>query len=330
MKISVIMPVYNGEASVGNAIDSILSQTFSDFEFIIINDGSTDNTACVVKRYQEADKRIIFIEQQNCGLTVSLNRAIKLAKGQYVARQDADDISLKERFQCQLELLERQGNIGFVGSNYGLIDKDGRLFDFGYIRSNSQDISRRLKLNNVFCHGSIMFRRKVLEAAGRYRDFFKYAQDYDLYLRLIESSLPGSVNKVLYYRRLLLGSISISKYPLQSAYALLAKKCCEERLAGRDDNLILNDKYLDNLMEHSDSGNLSRVFLESLYCLNDKDVKKSRSLIRGFLFPLSLEKWKIYFLWLFTYLPGFLRDIIFAIRINIRRIKFGLQCGYLK
>lgn len=327
MKISVIMPVFNGQDTVVEAIESILNQTFFDFEFIIINDGSTDNTSELVRHFQARDKRIILLEQQNCGLTASLNRAIQTARGEYIARQDADDVSLPERFKYQLSLLEREKDIGFAGSSYGMIDKSGRLFDFGYIRNSPSDILRRLKAGNIFCHGSIMLRGNVLKEAGGYRAFFKYAQDYDLYLRLIGVSLPGAVNKVLYYRRVLLGSISITKYHLQSAYALLARECYEERLAGKNDASLLNDKCLSSFIRHSGSSNLLFVFLEALYCVRDDNIKKSREIIRDFLLPIRLKKWKFYLLWAFSYFPEFLRRIAFELKTNIRRIKPGFPMG---
>ena len=106
--ISVIMPVFNGEQFLSKAIESILNQTFSDFELIIINDGSTDNTKKIIEKYKAIDKRIIVKNQNNKGLTKSLNIAISITKGEYIARHDADDISLPHRFEKQIFWLKNK------------------------------------------------------------------------------------------------------------------------------------------------------------------------------------------------------------------------------
>ncbi|HAS7841575.1 TPA: glycosyltransferase family 2 protein, partial [Vibrio cholerae] len=115
-KISVVMSVYNGEKYLGEAIDSILKQTFSDFEFIIINDGSTDKTLEIIKSYMKKDDRIVLVSRENKGLIVSLNEGLDLAKGQYIARMDADDISIKSRFEKQIEFLDSNPDIGVCGT----------------------------------------------------------------------------------------------------------------------------------------------------------------------------------------------------------------------
>lgn len=321
MKISVIMSVYNGANTLRESIDSVLKQTFDDFEFIIVNDGSVDDTARIIREYEARDNRIIIIEHDNQGLTDSLNVAIKNARGEYIARQDADDVSLPQRFYHQVRLLDKEHRIGFAGCNYALIDEKGSSFDFGCIRNNPDKIAKILAQRNMFCHGSVLFRREVIKRAGGYRAFFKYAQDYDLYLRLIEFTLPGSVNRELYLRRVLLDSISVRKNALQSAYAALARKCYQERLAKRGDRLILTLESLDKLVDHSGCQDSMIVLLELAYCIKNNDPLKSRILIQPYLFPLALGKWKFYLLWLFSYFPHVLRDIIFALKTNIRRIK---------
>lgn len=321
MKISVIMSVYNCAGTVKESIESVLSQTFRDFEFIIVNDGSIDDTDKIIGVYRELDARIVVIEHKNQGLTRSLNIALGKARGEYIARQDADDVSLPQRFQRQVQFLDAQNRIGFVGCNYGLIDKEGRVFDFGPLEDNPAKIVSRLGKKNFFCHGTVLFRREVLEKVGGYRDFFRYAQDYDLYLRLIEFTLPGSLNKVLYYRRVLLDSISVSKSRLQAAYAELARKSCEERRALRDDSLILKEEALDNLVTKSGLGDSGLYFLEAFYRVKNNDTDRARQIIRPHLFPASLLKCKFYALWIFSYFPGWLRNASLYLKANIRRVK---------
>ncbi len=320
------MAVYNGAETLKESIESVLNQTFKDFEFIIVNDGSTDDTAEIIGIYQKLDPRVVVIEHKNQGLTKSLNIALGKARGEYIARQDADDVSLPQRFQRQVQLLDGQGRIGFVGCNYGLIDSEGCIFDFGPKEDNPDKITRGLARKNFFCHGSVLFRKKALEKAGGYRDFFRYAQDYDLYLRLIEFTMAGSVNKVLYYRRVLLDSISISKSRLQAAYAELARKSYEERRAFRDDTLILKKELLDSLVAKSGLDDSGPGFLEAFFCIKSNYTVRARQIIWPYLFPASLSKCKFYALWFFSYFPLPLRRILFYLKTNIRRIK--LLTGY--
>lgn len=165
-KISVIMPVYNGEKYLHESIDSILQQSFSDFEFIIINDGSTDNSLQIIKSYQ--DIRIVIIDQANQGVAKSLNNGIEIARGKYIARMDADDISYKDRFSIQFKFLEENNNVIVVGSNADIIDKDGNyVYTTTQLRSND-DLKKLLPYKSPFIHPSVMIRADILIKIGFY------------------------------------------------------------------------------------------------------------------------------------------------------------------
>lgn len=176
------MSVYNNANFVSKAIESILNQTFTDFEFIIVDDGCTDDTLEIIKNFAQQDKRIKIIRNRiNIGLTKSLNKAIKRAQGEHIARQDADDISLPQRFERQLTFLERHPNYAFCGG-------------FGEIRFKSQirgkfyeidEIRRNLIIDNCFPHTSVMIRKSILEKYGYYDEKYLYSQDYELWARLI-------------------------------------------------------------------------------------------------------------------------------------------------
>lgn len=324
MKVSVIMSVYNNQDSVSEAIDSILGQTFDDFEFIIINDGSTDATEKAILRYQEKDNRIVIINQENKGLTRSLNIGIENAKGEYIARQDADDVSLPQRLKEQVDFLDKNKEIGFAGSSFEMIDEDGRFVDFVYIKNEPEKIKLRLKDRNIFCHGTIVFRCQLLNGVCGYRDFFRFSQDYDLYLRLIEQTYPGSVNNVLYRKRAALGSISIQKIHLQSAYAQLAKRCYESRLAQKDDSCLLNESYLKEI-DNPLSYDIILPFMQSLYYVKKNNPKEARSVMKSYFFPFSVGKFKLYLLWFFSYFPAPIRDSLFTVKTNLRKIKLALK-----
>ena len=177
--ISVVMPVYNGEPYLREAIESILNQTYSDFEFIIINDGSTDNSWHVIKEYAEKDPRIVPITQENIGLTKSLNNGIQMAKGKYIARQDADDISLCNRLQTQIPWSEDKG-FDLCCSRTWLM-KEGRVSPrIGYYLPKPLVLC----INNPFVHGTYLLRKEAMVDIGGYDESFVYGQDYRLATQL--------------------------------------------------------------------------------------------------------------------------------------------------
>ncbi len=235
-KVSVIMSVYNAEKHVKEAIDSILNQTFSDFEFIIVNDGSTDRTSEILKSY--TDLRLIIVNQANKGVTRSLNKAIEMARGQYIARMDADDISLPQRLQMQVEFLEEHPAVSLVGTSVLQIDEDGKIMAEWSLLTESAQIKKALLTENQFCHGSVMFRRERIEKVGGYREEFERAQDYDLWLRIAEHYEVANLATPLYKWRFTANGISVSRKIAQDQYATLARQCAERRRRGEKEPLI--------------------------------------------------------------------------------------------
>ena len=160
-QVSVIMPVYNAERFLRLAIDSILGQTFSNFEFIIINDGSTDGSLKIIKSYK--DSRIHLISRPNKGLAPSLNEGLTRAKGQYIARMDADDISLPKRLAQQVDFLDQNPTVGLVGSNYIIIDDSGKKLDVTDVFTHPSDLKVAMVTCNQYGHGSVMMRSTVFK-----------------------------------------------------------------------------------------------------------------------------------------------------------------------
>ena len=159
-RVSVVMSVYNGTRYLSEAMNSILGQTLSDFEFIIINDGSTDSTRDIIVSHDDPRIRLIDNES-NQGLPISLNKGIHTARGAYIARQDADDISLLERLEKQSVFLDEHGSVSVLGCWWTYLDIDGDTFSSGKIPNNDRIIQENLIRRNVkFPHGSLMFRRK--------------------------------------------------------------------------------------------------------------------------------------------------------------------------
>jgi glycosyltransferase involved in cell wall biosynthesis len=226
-KVSVIMSVYNGEKYLQEAVDSILNQTFTDFEFIIINDGSKDKTKEILESY--SDPRIRLFHQKNIGLTKSLNRGLKHATGEYIARMDADDISMKNRFKKQVDFLNKNSNIGLIGTWASLIDNDGKNFHNWTLPLEHNSILDRLSESNSFMHGSVMFRKHCVDVVGGYRQEFKYCQDYDLWIRIIEKYNAANIGEFLYKLRRANNSISREKISHQLYFHILTQELAKER-----------------------------------------------------------------------------------------------------
>jgi len=220
-KVSVIMSVYNGERYLREAIESILDQTMKDFEFIIVNDGSTDKTSKILEEYSRKDRRIKIINNmKNIGLTKSLNIALKVAKGDYIARMDADDLSLPERLEMQMNFLIKNRNVGVVCCNVVLIDSEGNLIRRVILPDKLKHILRK---RNRLVHGAVMFRKSVIEQLRGYNEQMCYAQDYELFLRLSNISEIGRINEFLYKLRVHSKSISYKKFFSQIYYTALAR-----------------------------------------------------------------------------------------------------------
>jgi glycosyltransferase involved in cell wall biosynthesis len=203
--VSVVMSVFNGEKYLHEAINSILQQTFTDFEFIIVDDGSTDSTCRIIQSYN--DSRIFLISRANKGLVASLNEAILSAKGIYIGRQDADDVSHSARLQTEVFFLRNNPKYVAVGSWFEEFNEGSPL---RINRTPVTDSLVRLRLvwGTCFGHGSVMFVRQAAIDAGLYRQAMWPAEDYDLWTRLSSFGALANIPRVLYRYRLHKESIS--------------------------------------------------------------------------------------------------------------------------
>ncbi len=193
--ISVVMSVYNGGEYLPDSIRSILNQTYKNFEFIIINDGSTDKSLEVIEKYKSQDKRIVLITRENKGLVASLNEGIEKARGRYIARMDADDISMPERFEKQIDFIEKE-NIDICGSDTQGFNEYEELSIRRYPESD-QDIKFTLMFRSPFSHPSVLIKRIVFKTL-RYREDFKCAEDYRLWADLaLNDYKMGNISRVL-------------------------------------------------------------------------------------------------------------------------------------
>ncbi len=197
-KISVIMGVYNDEKYLSDAIDSILNQSYKDLEFIICDDGSTDNSVNIIKKYQKVDKRILFLQnKKNMGLAASLNKCIEISTGEYIARMDSDDVSLPERFEKQVEYLDNNKHIALIGCNVNLFDDNG---NYGKREVNREYTKVNVFKKNYFIHPTVMIRRNVLLSVGGYTvsNYTYRTEDYDLWCKICEKDFLGyNLNETL-------------------------------------------------------------------------------------------------------------------------------------
>ena len=234
--VSVIMPVYNAERYLRPAIDSVLNQMFNDFELIIIEDASNDSTREIVAEYAERDPRVIaVVNDKNLGLTPSLNKGLDLARGEFIARMDADDISHPERFEKQVSYLRSNSDVCMIATSRERIDEEGNTISSYSETDGKEGLRERMKVTCSVAHGSVMFRRKEVIELGKYRDGIPYAEDYDLWLRIMEKYNIDVLPDILYKFRLTHQSRSIADSKQDKHYHKLVRQFAKEReIHGRD------------------------------------------------------------------------------------------------
>ena len=294
--ISVVMSVYNSEDYLKESIDSILKQTYKNFEFIIINDGSTDSSADLIKRYQ--DKRIVFINRgKNRGLSYSLNEGIKKSKGRYIARMDADDISMLDRLNKQLEYLRENPSIDILGGQEINIDKKGKKQSATSLKPlEYNQIKAVSKYSCPLNHPTYMAKKEVYSQLNGYREIFTYGQDYDFILRAIDRGFViKNMPDILLYYRIYPGSQSIEKRRKQLFLTRHAIKLHHQRLSAEGEesdctllkikNITFKNNYLFSI-----SWKLRNKLLRS-------DLKKSKfsSVANVLIIVISVMHYEVFY-----------------------------------
>lgn len=197
-QISVLMSVYNGEKFIARALLSILSQTYDDFELIIVDDGSSDQTGNIISSFK--NDRIVLLKQPNSGLTRALNYALSHARGRWIARHDADDFSVSTRFEEQLSFLRANPKVRLLGSSCYIQPSHGIVNEVFRYPSSYKEICAAFLTYNPFVHGSMMIDRELLVSNGGYDERYRYAQDYELWSRLIVQTECFNILSPLYVR----------------------------------------------------------------------------------------------------------------------------------
>ncbi|TLX73218.1 glycosyltransferase [Labilibacter sediminis] len=313
--VSVIMSVFNAEHYLEESINSILQQSYKNFEFVIIDDCSTDNSNSIINSY--TDSRIkLTINNENLGLTKSLNKALNFAKGKYIARMDSDDIALPERLKKQVAILEQDPEISICGSSIE------QFSDLGYSKTKNypekhEDILIEHLFNCPFAHPSVMFRNII---NTQYNTEFKTTQDYELWQRILKRGKGYNIQQVLLRYRVSDSQISKVKGGLQIKYSNLVRyqiiKELGIKLTPNEQEVYFNFMRTRGVKEYKDFRLLNNVitkiyetnhFNSKLFKKKIKDILRQNTLIyfirENYSFYNILELFKApYFL--FQYLPA--------------------------
>lgn len=223
-KISVIMPVYNAEKFLESSVKSILNQTYKDFEFIIIDDGSKDNSWRIVDKYRKVDKRIkVLRNRKNLRATKSLNRGLKIAKGKYVVRSDADDWSYPYRIEEQYKFMESHPEIGVSGGTIEVCDNKLRVLNKRRYPYTDKECRKIIFRYSPFAHSATIWDTETLKSIGGYNENIPLSQDYELYFRIGRIKKFGNLTTTLIKLRTHSDSSSMVRGRYQEQYAIYCR-----------------------------------------------------------------------------------------------------------
>ena len=259
------MTVYNGEKYIKESIESILEQTCTDFEFIIINDGSTDNTLAIIKSY--ADHRIKIINQQNVGLSKSLNNGIAIATGDFIARIDADDSALPNRLEKQMEFFAKHPDIVLLGTNANVVDEEGNYL---YTSNLERLVNNRsiFETSNPFFHSSVVFRKDIFDKCGGYNEnVIHHFEDKLLWANMLSYGNLANLEEALIYYRITPNGISNKT----KKGFLLQKKISNIYLNGEKVNAEDYQKFI----------NLNQISINKKHALYYNRIAKIKLLMHG-------------------------------------------------
>lgn len=234
--VSVLMPVRDGERFIAEAVESVLAGTFADLELLVLDDGSTDATPQILARLAEADPRLVVHRREpGRNLAEVLNVAAELSRAPLLARLDADDVSLPDRLQLQVEFLESNPKVALVGGQALLIDESGREFGRAEYPTGDAELQAALRERNPFVHSAMTMRREAFEAAGGYRVAFDNAEDLDLWLRLAAAGRIANLPDPVVKYRLHGGQQTLRKQDEQALFSIAARASARARAAGEPD-----------------------------------------------------------------------------------------------
>jgi glycosyltransferase involved in cell wall biosynthesis len=290
VSISVLMPVYNAERYVGEAVESILKQTFTNFEFIIINDGSTDRSLQILQHYAQQDNRIRLFSRENRGLVKTLNEGLALAQTPLLARMDADDVAYPERFSIQKEFLDRNPDHLLLGSRVLIIDDEGdAICEMGsYFRHNDIVEGFLSRQGQLIYHPSVMFRTKAVLAIDGYRNKYPHVEDLDMFLRIAEKGKIENLNTVLIKYREHFQKIGY-------LYSLDQEKEIDLLLAEAHESRNVPYVKSANSISQQNISNFQRMMTWAWWALKAKNIKSAQKYaLKCFKnSPFSIDTWRL-------------------------------------
>ena len=238
--VSVVMPVYNSEKYVGAAIESVLLQTFKEFEFILVDDCSTDGSLAIIKKYSNKDKRIVIVENsQNLGISGSRNAGLAQAKGKLIMNMDHDDICTPDRMRLQTNYLGQHRDVGIVGGDIDVISESGIVVGSRRFPSDDEKVRKMLMRYSPFTHPSTMVSKAAYVKAGVYNKEFEPADDYELYFRIGCSFKFGNISECLLKHRIHGGATTMKKTRLMIYNTLKAKWRASAELSYKFDSMAI-------------------------------------------------------------------------------------------
>lgn len=273
--VTVLMTVYNDEKFIEQSIKSILGQTFSDYEFIIVNDGSRDGTKEIIEKFRKNDSRIKVIHQENSGTTIASNKGLGEATGKYVARLDSDDISFPYRLEKEVQYLENNPNVALIGGGCEIIDEIGNVV--GVRNVNPRDLKKTLQSRCFYQQSDVMYKRELVVTLGGYRSKFRNAQDYDLWLRISEQYDIAKLPTLLGQWRLNSKGYTLSRKKEQINEMKLAQKfSLQRKIRGYDDyELYIPDKPTVHRKSISSDDYLLTITAVQILSGNIKEAQKT-------------------------------------------------------
>jgi len=235
--VSVVMVVCDADRFLAESIESILGQTLRDFEFIIVDFGSSDKSKSIISSYAATDSRIRFHEIPHCRLAEARNAACFLAQGQYIAMMDADDVSVPDRLIWQVEFMAKHPQVGLLGGAIEWIDATGRSLRIGRYPTEDREIRSELATCNRFAQPTVLVRTEAFNVVGGYRAMFAQSEDYDLWLRIAEHFHCANLRQVVLRYRIHPYQLSLRKQTQQTLCALAAQASASSRRHGNPDPL---------------------------------------------------------------------------------------------
>jgi glycosyltransferase involved in cell wall biosynthesis len=268
--VSVVFRAYNCDKYIGQAIESILAQTFQDFEIVVVDDGSTDGTAAILQAYGQRDPRIKVIRNQpNQGPVRTMNIGLRYARGEFIAVHDSDDMSLPQRLETQVNFLRANPQIALVGGGAYFIDEEGEILRIGTLpRKGPEEVRQLLSEGRTFIHTSVMYRRRCIEAIGWYDEFFAYSHDYDMLIRMADAfDLVYDPEPLVKWRKLNSG-ITGRKKQAQAAFGELARLRHKAQKEGTILDLQQEYNRLITSAERADHGERQQPSSDASYYYN--------------------------------------------------------------